>query len=174
MIDFADISYLKTGNERQKQAYQTLTAHQIFEKLAAFDPLLTGTIPIRIDIASSDLDIVCYWTNKAEFRSAVELAFANTNGFQLQEVFMNGQETILANFIIDGFEIEIFGQNIPSRQQNAFRHLLIEHQLLTEKGEVFRQEVIKLKLQGYKTEPAFAQLLKLEGDPYEALLNLTE
>lgn len=50
--------------------------------------------------------------------------------------------------------------------------MLIEHQILLEKGESFRQEIISLKKQGIKTEPAFAQLLGLSGDPYEAILRL--
>jgi hypothetical protein len=50
--------------------------------------------------------------------------------------------------------------------------MLIEHSLLTEKGEHFRQEIIKLKRQGLKTEPAFAKLLGLDGDPYKAILKL--
>ncbi|MCH5690657.1 DUF4269 domain-containing protein [Niabella sp. W65] len=80
------------------------------------------------------------------------------------------EETVVVNFFADGFEIEIFAQNIPTRQQMAYRHLVIEHELLNQYGEVFRQQVVALKKQGYKTEPAFARLLKLEGDPYQALL----
>ncbi|MNO76159.1 hypothetical protein D3C76_672280 [compost metagenome] len=36
----------------------------------------------------------------------------------------------------------------------------------------FRERIILLKTSGWKTEPAFAKALGLEGDPYEALLEL--
>lgn len=174
MIDFEDIGYLKIGTERQQLAYHVLTKHAILEKLAAFQPILTGTIPINIDIPSSDLDISCYWINKEDFIAQIQKSFAVEEEYQLRETSINGEETIIANFKIEGFEIELFGQHIPSKQQNAFRHLLIEQQILAEKGEEFRLEIINLKLQGYKTEPAFAQLLKLEGDPYLSLLTLSK
>jgi hypothetical protein len=71
---------------------------------------------------------------------------------------------------LDGFEIEIFGQSIPTRQQFAYRHLIVEHNLLNRHGEKFRQRIIELKRQGWKTEPAFASALGLTGDPYTELL----
>lgn len=58
---------MKTGNERQQLAYQTLIVHRVLEKLAEYSPILTGTIPINIDIENSDLDIICYWEDKREF-----------------------------------------------------------------------------------------------------------
>lgn len=71
---------------------------------------------------------------------------------------------------MDGFEIEIFGQTIPTKQQFAYRHMMVEHNLLNKYGEVFRQQIIELKRQGHKTEPAFAIALNLTGDPYMELL----
>lgn len=170
MINFLDISYLQSGNWKQKQAYQVLTEHQIMEKLAAFTPVLAGTIPINIDIESSDLDIICYVQDKTVFTKTLTNLFQNENGFQI-----TGNPTfqsIKANFFIADFEFEIFGQAIPVIQQNAYRHMLIEHQILLEKGEVFRQEIIRLKNKGIKTEPAFAQLLGIAGNAYEELLKL--
>lgn len=48
--------------------------------------------------------------------------------------------------------------------------MLIEHQILQSENEDFRLKIIELKKNGYKTEPAFAKLLDLEGNPYHALL----
>jgi hypothetical protein len=170
MIDFTDISYLRNGNEKQICAFNLLTNNKILKLLAGFDPILAGTIPLNIDIEGSDLDIICCWKNKDEFITVVKSNFASNLNFKISETIMHQQDTVVANFLIDDFEIEIFGQNTPSKQQYAFRHMLIEYRILAEKGEDFRIAVIGLKQQGFKTEPAFAQLLGLSGNPYEALL----
>lgn len=172
MIDFTDISYLKNGNERQKNAFNLLVNNKIIISLFSFDPILAGTIPLNIDIEGSDLDIICYWKNKVEFISVVRSHFAEKQSFQIRETVINSQETIIASFLIDNFEIEIFGQNIPSNQQTAFRHMLVEYKILLEKGEDFRKLIVELKRNGLKTEPAFAQILGLSGDPYMAMLDL--
>ncbi|WP_231427851.1 DUF4269 domain-containing protein [Pedobacter sp. Leaf250] len=168
--NFLNISYLKTGNKRQQKAYQVLNDHAILEKLNHYTPILVGTIPINVDIESSDLDIICYVKDKEEFVNTLQIHFQNEKGFIITKnsVF----NSIKANFFIDNFEIEIFGQNILTQEQNAYRHMLIEHKLLLENGEKFRLKVIELKKQGFKTEPAFAKLLGLEGDAYEQLLKL--
>jgi len=171
-MDFLKIDYLKDGNERQKLAFDTLVNHQIMEKLTAYHPILTGTIPINIDIESSDLDIICYWQDRISFVAKIEASFGLEKDFILRELSIDGHQTIIANFKIDKFEIEIFGQNIPIIKQNAYLHMLIEHRILKEKGEDFRLKVIQLKKEGYKTEPAFAKLLNLKGNPYQSLLQL--
>ena len=67
---------------------------------------------------------------------------------------------------------EIFGQNIPTEKQNAYRHMLIEKEILNERGIEFRNKIMELKHSGIKTEPAFAQLIGLTGNLYKALLKL--
>lgn len=165
-----DISYLITGTDKQQKVFQILTENDILEKLHCFAPILVGTIPINIDIENSDLDIICYVNNEEEFVNTLQLHFKNEKDFVISknEKF----NSIKANFFIQDFEFEIFGQDIPTQQQNAYRHMLIEYKLLLEKGEQFRLKVIELKKQGYKTEPAFARLLNLQGDAYEELLKL--
>ena len=170
MTMFDTINYLKNGSFRQQRAYDLLEKEQIFLKLKAYTPLLVGTIPIGIDIESSDLDIICYWKDKHAFISDVLLFFENEVDFCLTESTVREQETIIANFYIDDFEIELFGQNIPTKQQLGYRHMVIEYHLLQEKGEAFRRQIIDLKCQGVKTEPAFCHLLGLEGDSYIELL----
>lgn len=171
MIDFSSITYLKSGNPKQILAYKILTENKILEVLSNFDPILVGTIPISIDIENSDLDIICFWKSKVEFVSKICLLFEDKTEFKIKETFIDNQESVIANFLIDGLEIEIFGQNIPTKEQNGYKHMIIEHQILEVRGEIFRQEIIKLKQMGYKTEPAFGELLGLKGNPYLELLD---
>lgn len=171
-IDFKNIDYLRVGSERQKEAYEVLTQNEILVSLKEFDPILIGTIPINIDIEKSDLDIVCHFTDVDYFCKQLKERFDNRKNFKLWENLSQGSLAIVCNFFIDNFEIEIFGQNIPTNQQRGYRHMIIEYKLLRERGNEFRERIIKLKEKGFKTEPAFAYELGLKGDPYEALLEL--
>jgi Domain of unknown function (DUF4269) len=170
MIDFTTIEYLKTGNPKQIRAYEVLTQNKILSKLAEFDPVLVGTIPINIAIENSDLDIICFWKDKAYFIEKVTTIFGNETDFKIRETTINNQVSVIANFKKAAFEIEIFGQNIPVKNQNGYRHMIIEYKILQLKGEKFRLEIIQLKQKGYKTEPAFGILLGLKDDPYAELL----
>ena len=169
-MDFLNITYLKSGNSRQREAYSILTEHCIFEILIDFDPILVGTIPIEIDIESSDLDIICSYKNKEKFHQILLSNFSKYFNFSVEEKIINSIPCIIANFNLQGFPIEIFGQTTPTIQQMGYKHMIAEYQLLQKYGEDFRQEIINLKKEGMKTEPAFAQLLGLEGNPHLEIL----
>ena len=168
--DFKDIRYLKHGNDKQKQAYKILTDHRILKILKPYNPVLVGTIPINIDIETSDLDIICEYRSRDEFLQYITRHFDTMSHFRVYETVKH--KAVVAHFSIDDFEIELFGQDIPTLQQNAYRHMVVEYQLLRRYGEPLRQKIVELKKQGIKTEPAFAQTLGLTGDPYAALLEL--
>jgi hypothetical protein len=167
---FEGLEYLKSGTTRQRLAFALLSENEIFTKLEGFDPILTGTVPINIDIEGSDLDIICYWKNKEDFLRVLHDNFSGYKGFVIADKVIKGLQTVVCNFSIADFALEIFGQNRPTREQEAFRHMMVEYQILTQRGENFREDILKLKRSGIKTEPAFAHLLGLSGDPYEALL----
>ncbi|MCU4177298.1 DUF4269 domain-containing protein [Carboxylicivirga sp. N1Y90] len=171
-IDFKNITYLKGGNDKQRHVYEVLSKNEIMTILNEFDPILVGTIPINIDIENSDLDIVCHFTDKHSIEKLLVREFGTAERFKIWKNTSQESLAIVANFFMDGFEIEIFGQNVPTVNQRAYRHMIIEHNLLLEHGDEFRKRIIKLKEKGYKTEPAFAIELGLKGDPYEALLEL--
>lgn len=172
MTNFKNIDYLKSGNKRQKEAFHLLKALKIFEKLKKYNPLLVGTIPIEIDIPESDLDIICQFEDQNEFSQRLVEIYGKNESFTLASKFFNGTQSIIAKFDAENFKIEIFGQNIPTEKQNAYKHMLIEHKILKEKGTEFKASIINLKQKGLKTEAAFSKLLGLEGDPYLALLNI--
>ncbi|WP_160138465.1 DUF4269 domain-containing protein [Chryseobacterium sp. c4a] len=171
MPDFTRIDYLKNGNERQRRAYEVLSKHHIFEKLKEYSPILAGTIPIGIDIEGSDLDLIFEVDLRFEEDFLDDLMFSRfiPHDVDVKYPMVNGEKCITLNFMLEEFPIEIFGQNRPTTQQNAYLHMVAEHKILQEKGEEFKQEIIELKKQGIKTEPAFGILLGLEN-PYEDLL----
>lgn len=167
-----NINYLKSGNTVQQKAYRILTGYKIIHHLQDFTPVLAGTIPLEINIDGSDLDIICYWQDKQLFKDTVNQHFSLHKSYNLREADINGHASVIANFCIEDFEIEIFGQNIPIAEQYGYRHMIIEYDILHKKGEDFKSRIIELKKQGHKTEPAFAILLGLKSNnPYEALLN---
>lgn len=167
---FDGITYLETGNERQQRAYSVLKEHAVFDTLNPYTPLLTGTIPIAIDIPGSDLDIICYWTNREQFVETLIENFSSAKNFRLHQINVRGWDTIICNFKLDEFPVEVFGQNRPSKEQEAYRHMVVEYRILDERGDEFRKKIIALKTSGLKTEPAFAEALGLQGDPYDELL----
>ncbi|MGX7668686.1 DUF4269 domain-containing protein [Flavobacterium pedocola] len=171
MDKFDTLHYLADGNPLQQRSYEILTQHSIFETLKKYSPILIGTIPIDIAIENSDLDIACKWEDKTEFIQTIANRFSKYPDFKIKEVFIENLETVVASFFTDGFEIEIFGQNLPVKEQMGYRHMIIENRILKEKDDNFRRSVIELKRNGMKTEPAFAYLLGLNGDPYQALLS---
>lgn len=173
MIDFTKIDYLKDGNERQKRAFEVLTKYKVFEKLSNFSPILAGTIPIEIDIDGSDLDIICEVDLRFEEDFLDGIMFSKLIPFEnmatVENIILNDEKCIVINFMLEEFPIEIFAQNKPTTQQNAYLHMIAEYKILQEKGEDFKQKIIELKKKGIKTEPAFGVLLNLEN-PYEDLL----
>ncbi len=173
-MNFDSLEYLQNGTHRQRQAYAVLTNNQILSKLKQFDPILVGTIPINIDIESSDLDIICCYSDKQDFIKTVTDNFKKEEKFTICEHQNLDASSIVANFFVDNFEIELFGQSIPTKQQLAYRHMMVENNLLNQYGEQFRQQIIELKRQGHKTEPAFAIALGLTGDPYQELLKFEQ
>jgi hypothetical protein len=170
--NWRDISYLQLGDARQQQAFAVLDELHLLDRFWQFDPVLVGTLPISIHLPASDLDIICYASDLDFFAQLVEALFRAYPAFRLKQKEVRHIPSVIVYFEHGGFGIELFAQPVPTEQQHAFRHMLIEEQLLQRYGAKFRQQVLALKRQGYKTEPAFAKLLGITGDPYLQLLDL--
>jgi hypothetical protein len=174
--DWKNPHYLQAGSPRQQRAYAVLQELGIWSTLSTFDPVLAGTIPLGIDVEVSDLDIICEAPLAAQdaFGNILRRQYGSQPSFRLTQALINGCESVVCRFRYADEELEIFGQPLPTARQNAFRHMVVEHAVLLAGGEPWRAAVQHLKAQGLKTEPAFAMLLQLPGDPYEALLTLED
>ena len=167
MMDWRNIEYLSLGNAKQQKVYTILKETNILSLLNEYDPIVVGTIPIGIDIAESDIDIICNVSGFNKFRETIIFYFPLYHLFSEY----SKEEAYIASFSYSDMQIEIYAKDEPTVKQNGYRHMLIEHRILNIAGEEFKQEIIKLKEQGYKTEPAFGKLLNLT-DPYTDLLIL--
>jgi hypothetical protein len=174
MQNWKDLRYLQKGNQRQQRAYAVIQELALWPTMQAFNPVLAGTIPLAIDLPDSDLDIICEIPplSQASFTQVLQTQYGHLAKFHLHHTNSQKQAAIVGSFCYAGVALEVFGQALPTAQQYAVRHLVVEAAILQVGGAAWRAAVQRLKQQGLKTEPAFAQLLHLPGDPYEALLTL--
>lgn len=172
-INWADISYLQTGTPRQQAAYTTLHTLELFPRLRSYSPVLAGTVPLDIDTPESDLDIICEARDLSAFERDISAAFGTQTRFTLVRKAIGSTESVVARFRHNDFLLELFGQPRPVKQQNAYRHMLVESRLLAIGGDPARQAIREMKRTGMKTEPAFAAYFNLKGDPYQVLLELS-
>lgn len=171
MIDFSEIDYLKIGTDQQQQLYQLLVRNQIITHLKEFSPFVIGTFPLDIAVETSDVDIACCFDEVETFQTLIRLHFNKHKDFRDAILVVREVETYTANFLVADWPIEIFAQKIPVKHQDGYRHMIIEHQILEDKGATFKSQIRALKREGVKTEPAFAALLGILGDPYKELLS---
>jgi len=156
---------------RAQQAAAMLDTHPIMETLAPWDPVVVGTLPLGIDVPGSDLDILCEVHDRKAFTDTAAAAFGRFSTFAIVEVPTTPGATV-CRFEVEGLPVEIFAQPVPTRLQAGYRHMIVEARLLRQGGHSLRRRIRRLKEEGWKTEPAFARVLGLPGDPYDALLDL--
>jgi hypothetical protein len=133
---------------------------------------LCGTIPIGIDVEGSDLDVLFHASDLDDLKQEWDRRFNKSQDFvSFHHEFPSGLSAV-ARFCFDGERIELFAQKTPVHRQLAFRHMVIEWRLLRLAGPEFRKRIVTLKQNGVKTEPSFAKILGLMGDPYTVLLSL--
>jgi hypothetical protein len=177
--DYFHLSYLRTGTARQRQTFKILDTASVFDVLRVYSPCLVGTIPLDVDIPKSDADIICYVSNHKAFRREIQRLFGHYPDFSVWTSQKQGLQATIGSFSlqskdVSALRVEIFGQTLPVGQQNAYRHLVVEARLLALAGNHAKSSIRVLKLQGIKTEPAFAQYFDIEGEPYQALAALFE
>ncbi|MDT0122150.1 DUF4269 domain-containing protein [Paenibacillus sp. RRE4] len=171
------MKHLSVGDQQQQDAYRVLHESRLLLTLSAHAAYPAGTVPIDVYLPDSDLDILCY--------SEDLNAFQVETSSQLESIAVNGSTEwtfgdnalgqnayITCKLRLELWPVEIFAQATPVDQQNAYLHMQVEWSLLQLWGEAGQREIRRLKQAGWKTEPAFARVLGLEGDPYIVMREL--
>lgn len=168
---FKDITYFKEGNPKQQIVYTLLNEFKIIELLKDYCPLVVGTIPIEIDLPESDVDIILETNDFDELDKFLTQNFNHFTNFKIQQKTDDNKTILVCNFIREEIPFEIYAENKPTHLQNGFLYMIKEHEILQKFGKGLQNQIIQLKKQGFKTEPAFSKLLNLSGNPYIELLH---
>jgi hypothetical protein len=160
---------MKTGSMKQQAACEAIESLNVMNELHHYHPLVCGTIPIGIDISTSDLDIIMEVKDFQIFEKELHYLYSLNENFRIKRRIIGGLQVVKANFTYKDFEFELFGQVKPVYTQNAYLHMVIEHSILKSWPEL-KKQVIHLKRVGHNTEEAFCKLLGISGDPYEKLI----
>lgn len=170
-VKFHHISLESVINiEANPSVFSALKNSNTLKILKPFMPLMAGTFPLNINVAGSDIDILVSADDVSVLKQVLKEKFCGFDNYKCNEIIVKGEPTVLISFSYQGIDFEIFGQKIPSIRQQGYLHFLIEERLLKTGGNLFAQKVKEARTRGLKTEPAFAKVLELGGDPFEELL----
>ncbi len=143
----------------------------ILRALSRLGPVIAGTFPLDLNLPESDVDVLCRLQPASLFRAAAQ-SISRLPGYSLRASVRRGRRTAVCRVRPGRLPLEIFAQSGPLRSQRGYRHLEVEYRLLSLCGGSLREGILKLRRADARTEPPFAQLLRLRGDPHDALERL--
>lgn len=157
---------------RQVASYEAaIGCSGLLDELREFDPRVVGTLPLGLSTRTSDIDVVCHVRDAAAFAEAVWRRYRCCDGFAIYQ-WCSSRRPVIVRFEWDGWPFELFGDPRPVDQQEGWLHFEVERRLLALDDGPLRKAVAGLRARGMKTEPAFAAVLGIAGDPYVGLLAL--
>lgn len=146
---------------------------RLFERLRAFDLRWVGSIPLDIHGPGADADICCSALGDLDgFETFLRSEFGQLADASILPNHHAGEASVIAKFSLGDLPVEIYGRNRPVETHESYIHWLAEHRLLELAGDRLREDFRLAKAGGLKTEPAFARVLGLGGDPYIEVLKL--
>ncbi len=148
-----------------------IQASGVLDGLKDFDARVAGSWPIDLALPGADVDVICCTPNLDGFTERCRTLFQQMPGYAAGSPDTT-PPSHLCRFNDQGLTFEVFGQNRPVKQQNAYRHMVIETRLLRLGGNCLRRRVMAQKRQGLNSEAAFTTTLGIVGDPFQALLEL--
>ncbi|WP_206240337.1 DUF4269 domain-containing protein [Novosphingobium terrae] len=141
----------------------------LLAKLGEFQVEIAGAAPLGLSVAHSDIDVLCFSSSPEPLERAIWHEFGQEKNFSLRR-WAAGEKAIIATFTAHGWTFQIYGSNVPVREQIGWKLYQAEIRLLALGGQHFKSEVMRLRSSGMKTIPAMMRVLGRDGDPYAALI----
>jgi hypothetical protein len=140
--------------------------------LADYDPLLTGTLPLGLDLPDTDLDVICQVEDFTAFCTVMRAMYGEYDEFECTTTARGGIPSAACSFRYNRFRVKVVGQPVPTRDQDAYRRTTAAARLLRMAGETALEEVRRLRVAGMQTSLAVSAYFQLEGEPEQALAEL--
>lgn len=141
-----------------------MKVEEVFNKFTKKYPdldlkLASGGLPDVKGKNTSDVDITLYTEN---------LSILNDIFFDALSNMPKNNNVIIYSYKCYGREVNIYCTNDKKLAVRGYTHR--RNELMLNKYPLLVSQAIMLKLNGLGTEQAWAKVLNLEGDPYEAML----
>jgi uncharacterized protein len=172
-IKFHHLSLSSVVNvEKNTELFSGLRELKIFSDFKKFFPLISGTYPLNIQIENSDVDILMQTEDLVGLQNLLQSKYGDLQHYN-SAIFKNPNgKALVVTFEFSGFIFEIYAEDKPTVVQSSNLHFILQERILKLANNDFFNKIRDLKKSGIKTEPAFAQVLKMTGDPYLVLLGL--
>lgn len=154
--------------EKNVKLFKAISDSAVLLDLKEFEPLVSGTFPLDIAVKNSDVDILIFSPNLDAMEERLKSVFSDRKSFKIER----NSDRIVVQFSQFDFEFEIYAERTHSALQKSNLHFLLEERLFKIGPDDFKSQIVLLKELGTKTEAAFAKVLGLSGDPYQALLDI--
>lgn len=142
----------------------------LLTKLRAFQVEIAGTAPLGLSVADSDIDVLCFSPTPEPLEQAIWGAFGHEQDFSLRR-WIGGERPVIAMFKVHNWTFQIYGSDVPVREQMGWKLYQAEIRLLAIGGRDFKEEIMRRRAKGMKTIPAMMSILGRAGDPYAALID---
>ena len=155
--------------ENETELHNWLLQTSILSKLAPWQPMISGSIPIGVHLEKSDLDILLFSESPGLAKIVITDVLKEIGSISWIE--SEGSAGEFWGRLTTGPRIvELFISDQPVLDQRSHRHLLTEYLYLVKHGQALRDQVKAMKMSGASTEEAFARALGVSGDPYQKLI----
>ena len=157
--------------EKNVELFQALKQLNIFSEFKNFSPLISGTFPLDIQIENSDVDILMQTDDLVGLQNLLHFKYGQHKHYHSTIVKNPNGRALVVDFEYAGFVFEVYAEDKPTVLQNSNLHFILEERILKLATADFRNKILELKKSCIKTEPAFAQVLKISGDAYTGMID---
>ena len=156
--------------ENNKTLFNAIADSNLLRSFRPYTPFIIGDFALGVETKNSELDILMYAEDQNLLESSLKSHYENHDEFESLRSFVDGNETLMINFFQNHIAFAIFAQNHPITSQKGYRKFLAIERLLKIGGDIFKETVMGIRMDGTKSETAITESLGIQADPSDQLL----